>query len=65
LWLAPGAEVAAAVADNYPFNGSAADRAAVATEAVGNLELEVSCSLLTIGAKVGVGARSLITNGCP
>ena len=63
--LAPGAEVGAAVADGNALNGGAADRTAVAAEAVGNMELEVSGSLLTTGAKVGAGAGSFIINGCP
>ena len=62
LWLAPGAEVGATIAHNYPLNGGAADGAEVAAEAVGNLKLEVSRAQLTAGAEVGIHAGSFIIN---
>ena len=54
--LAFGAEVAAAVADNYPLNRGATDGAELTTQAVGNLKLEVGSAPCAIGTKVGICA---------
>lgn len=60
--LALGAEVGAAVTDNYPLNGGAADGTEVATQAVGNLKLEVSRAQCPIGAEVIFHAGSFIAD---
>ena len=65
LWLALRAEVGTAVADNYPLNRGAADRAELTTEAVGNLKLKVGGAQCSIGAEVGIHAGTLITNSRP
>ena len=57
-----GAEVGAAVADNYPLNGGAADRAELTTQAVGNLKLKVGCAQCSIGAEIGICAGTLVTD---
>ena len=62
-WLTLRAEVAAAVADGDVLNRGTTDRAELATQAVGNLELKVGCPQCSIGTEVGIHAGTLITNG--
>ena len=63
LWLAFGAEVSTAVADDYPLNRGATDGAELTTQTVGNLKLEVGSAQCAIGTKVGICAGTLITDG--
>jgi len=63
LWLAFGAEVGTAVADDYPFNSGTADGAELTTQAVGNLELEVGGARCTVRTEVGINAGAFIANG--
>ena len=58
-----GAEVATAVADNYPLNRGATDGAEFTTQAVGDLELKMGSAQCAIGTKIGICAGTLITNG--
>jgi len=62
FWLAIGAEVGAPITNDYPLNGSATDRAEIATEAVGNLKVKVGCPLFPARAKIGIGAGTLIAD---
>ena len=63
MWLAVGAEVAAAVADGSALDRGAADRAALTTQAVSNLKLKVGGARCAIGAKIGICAGTLIADG--
>ena len=63
FWLALGAEIGAAVTDNNPLNRGAASLAEFAPQPVGDPKLKVSRAQLPTGAKVGIHAGSLITNG--
>ncbi len=63
--MALGAKVATAVSHRNALNSSAADCAAVATEAVGHLELKVAVAGLTAGREVRVLARPLVADSCP
>ncbi len=60
--LAFRAEVCAAVADNYPLNRGATERAELTTQAVGNLELKVGRAQCSIGPKIAIHAGSLIAD---
>jgi len=62
LWLALGTEVRTTVADNYAFNGGAADRTEFTTKAVGNLKLKVGCAQFTTGTEVGIHAGAFIAD---
>ena len=57
-----GAEVGAAIADGDALNRGAADRAELATQAMGDLELKVGRAQCSIGAKIGICAGALIAN---
>ena len=62
LGLTFGAEVRAAVTDGDALNGVTADRAGLAAQAVGNLELKVGGAQRAIGAEVGINAGTFIAN---
>ena len=62
LGLAFGAEVRAAVTDGDALDGVTADRAGLATKAVGDLKLEMGGAQRAIGAEVGINAGTFIAN---
>ena len=63
LWLAVGAEVAAAIADGEALNQSPTDGAELTTKAVSNLKLKMGCPQFTTGAKVCIHTGSFIVDG--
>jgi len=57
--LAPGAEAGAAVLHQDPLDGAAANGAGFAFS-MSNLEIEMSCAQLALGADVGIHAGALL-----
>ena len=62
--LASGAEVAAAVLHHTPLDGGAANGAGFASP-MSNLEIEMGCAHLALGADVGIHAGAFAADGCP
>jgi len=62
--LASGAEVCAAVLHHDPLNGAAANRAGL-TSSMSNLEIEMGCAQLALGADVAIHTGAFAADGCP
>jgi len=62
--LASGAEAGATVLHRDPLDGAAANGAGF-TSLMSNLEIEMGCAQLALGADAGIHAGALASNGCP